>query len=147
MTNRNLKYLKEEIFPFLREMPTIEQLADGEASYMSATLDFDEYWIDEMGKPITNEYSCGRAGCLAGWYVMISEQEGRLTDEELVKLKDKFSERRLGEHFGIDRFDAVRLFGSKDHGFKQPNHYNTAEILADREEFLDQLLDSTETER
>ena len=147
MTNRNLKYLKEEIFPFLREMPTIEQVADGEAPYMSAVLDFDEYWIDEMGKPITDEYSCGRAGCLAGWYVMISEQEGRLTDEELVKLKDGFSERRLGEHFGIEYCEAGELFGSKGGGFNQDGHYDTNEILADREEFLDRLLDSTEIER
>ena len=138
--NANLQYLKEKVFPFLRSMPTVEEAIDGEVGASAAILDFDEYIIDLKGKEITDQYSCGRTGCLAGWYVMLSEQEGRLQEDDIEALKDHWDEELLAAHFDIDCTEAGALFGSKGGGHREYGHHDTEEILNDREEYLDHLL-------
>lgn len=66
---------------------------------------------------INDQYDCGREGCLAGWYVMMSEQQRRFQpwDPQWTGIK-KFSTHALAKHFNISFCEAHDLFGSTGEG-------------------------------
>ena len=69
---------------------------------------------------INDEYNCGRTGCLAGWYVMMSEQDRRFIpwDPQWTSIK-QFSTHQLAKHFNISFGEAHDLFGSTGEGVER----------------------------
>lgn len=149
----NLKYLIETVVPFIEK---IEEHDDGTGT--CTTLNFDEYFFKPnygpaAGRKISKKYDCGRQGCLAGWYVMMSEQDKRLTERQLAVLLNGFSENALSEHFGIEYRDAAALFGGIGDGEEQrfePEdvddygefQYSNEQMISARLELAESLLEA-----
>lgn len=111
------KFLYETVIPFIKNMP-----ADDECYIEgAATLNFNTY-VSEHDRhtacEITDQYNCGRKGCLAGWYLMLSDRENRLLERERDKI-DHFNVQALSTHFGIPHREASNLFSGKSPGATQ----------------------------
>lgn len=154
----NLAYLIETVIPFISGMKDRHE-SNG---ISDAVLDFDEYIREPtksetlMGRELTTAHNCGRVGCLAGWYTMLSAQDERLPEEELVSLSS-YSEYMLSIHFDISMSESVGLFGGQGGGAEEDlspdieatdedgdycsGHYSNELILDARCELAAQLLE------
>jgi hypothetical protein len=116
-TSDNLHYLINTVAPFLNNMKSNEEHCE----MSDAVLDFNEYIRLPsnssvlLDRKITDAHNCGRSGCLAGWYTMLSEQDKRLSANELSDIQ-AFSENALADHFGIEVHEATALFGGSGDG-------------------------------
>lgn len=107
----NRKYLHDVVFPHLKNMPT---QYDSCNIGNPALLDFDVYIFNHSRlntDDITDEYNCGRKGCLAGWYVMLSDRDKRINvdDRRRIQGYDLYS---LANHFDLDLPTARQLFAA-----------------------------------
>lgn len=155
---QNLEFLVNTVIPHLEEMVAVEECPlDSD----TAILDFDEYakkphWSSElMGRKITSAYNCGRKGCLAGWYLMMSEENKRLDKDELQQIAG-FSIFALGDHFNITEHETEGLFnqlsggvenesgGDMDSDWDEDNHYSTKYALDLRKDLAIEILQAKE---
>lgn len=137
---QNREYLRDEVIPHVREMAKRQEISMLKAlgtCYIDpseliddldpedtkpAVLNFGIY--DQVYSKncniINDEYNCGRTGCLAGWYVMMSEQQRRFQpwDPQWTGIK-QFSTHSLAKHFNISFSDAHDLFGSTGEGVER----------------------------
>jgi hypothetical protein len=138
---QNREYLRNEVIPHVRKMAERQELrmlkelgtcyidpgslidevphADGDRP---AVLNFGIYEqiYAKNCNIIDDEYNCGRTGCLAGWYLMMSEQDRRFIpwDPQWLMIKS-FDTRRLAQHFNISHHEALDLFGSTGEGVER----------------------------
>lgn len=134
---QNRDYLREEVIPHVREMARRQEVKMLHAlgtCYIDpselvdnldpqdekpAVLNFGIY--DQVYSKncniINDKYDCGRTGCLAGWYVMMSEQDRRFIpwDPQWTSIKS-FDTRALARHFNIAYEEAIDLFSSTGEG-------------------------------
>lgn len=69
---------------------------------------------------INDKYDCGREGCLAGWYLMMSEQDRRFIPwDPQWKSIARFDIGDLARHFNISKAEAHDLFGSTGEGIER----------------------------
>lgn len=143
----NVKFLHEKVFPHMQNMPTVEEYealeCDGTGDDV-AYLDLDS-WTSQYranGNKITCAYDCGKSGCVAGWYVMMSDERRRFakTDD-----KPKFEMAELGDHFGFSTFEADLLFEGKGQGSERLDYGDNCDIdsrdtIVNRKEFLECLM-------
>lgn len=145
---KNLEYLQKTVVPHLERMPTKEDYHSvmSDTSMNSkvrnflqrtmAFLNFGDY-VKDIGRrhrPITDDYNCGRHGCLAGWYVMMSKEDERISETEQTRLNG-FSTEKLGIHFGISELQADRLFSTLGGGCED-EYADTSEALQARKQRL-----------
>ena len=148
-----LKYLRDVVIPHLEEMPTIEDVVDNylisvcedeiEVDYETisnrateiqrkkegvAILNFNTYMDNNTPAgfeplPVSKDYDCSREGCLAGWYVMMRQEEDYKPDPEERASLDTvrvggYHVRALARHFGIESGQASMLFGPALRGWE-----------------------------
>ena len=143
---RNVKFLHEKVFPHLMDMPTVEEYEDlADSPDDGAYLDMDS-WVSQYranDNKISCKYDCGRSGCLAGWYVMMSEENKRFSR---TKDKPEFEMDKLGDHFGFSTFEADLLFEGKGAGSERLEYGDgagdicTRDTIRNRVEFLESLM-------
>lgn len=106
----------------------------------------------------TKRYDCSREGCLAGWYVFLTEEDGR--DKDMESISFDYSIFSLARHFRIDSGQAQMLFGSllkgaeglPDEIDQESTLWSTSQLnvtklaLVERERYLDNLIKYQETE-
>lgn len=115
----NMKYLIEEVIPHISGMKG----HSGSCKLSDAVLDFNEYIREPtssetlMNRKLTTQHNCGRSGCLAGWYTMLSAQDERLMAYDQSQIMS-FSENALADHFGISVQEANELFGGTGDGIE-----------------------------
>lgn len=100
----NRLYLLKTVFPFLTKMPTKEDLERGKTERGAAICNLGSY-IDHHNnrtapEDITKDYHCGRTGCLAGWYVMLSDRDKRFGPCERNEIAG-YDNLDLAKHFGL----------------------------------------------
>ena len=140
---QNREYLRDEVIPHVREMARLQEirmLREVGTCYTDPGQLIDdlnrpqnEQW--EAKKPavlnfglynhvyaancniINDKYDCGRTGCLAGWYMMMSEQQRRFQpwDPQWTSILS-FSTHDLARHFNISFTEAHDIFGSTGEG-------------------------------
>ncbi len=108
MSNRardNRLYLLKTVFPFLQKMPTVEDRVNGKTERGAAICNLGSYIDDHDNRAapeeITDDYHCGRTGCLAGWYVMLSDRDTRFGPCERNEVAG-YDNLDLANHFGLD---------------------------------------------
>lgn len=130
----NLRYLQETVVPFIEKMPQVE---DSPGSNQ-ACFDLNAYigtrsCLRPSMKPdgrrafpekISDKYDCGFVGCLAGWYVMMSRQDGRI-DNGVLKSLEHFQQNALADHFDIEEAEVYALFGTRNCGVELINACNS----------------------
>lgn len=119
----NRLFLLKTVFPFLQKMPTKEDLENGKTDYGAAICNLGSY-IDHHDartapEEIDGEYHCGRVGCLAGWYVMLSDRDQRFGAFERCEIAG-YDNGDLARHFGlIGGYDAgEKLFSALGGGIE-----------------------------
>lgn len=141
----NVRFLHEKVFPHMEGMPTVESYEEQDNPADSiAYLDLDS-WTSQYranGNKITCAYDCGKSGCVAGWYVMMSDEKRRF---DRTKDKPKFDMMDLGDHFGFSTFEADLLFEGKGQGSERLDYgddcdIDTHETIRNRKEFLECLM-------
>jgi len=143
---QNREYLRDTVIPHVREVAKrqeIRMLRELGTAYIDPSelvdnLDCEEEGAYDAEKPailnfgiydkvyskncniINDEYNCGREGCLAGWYLMMSEQQRRFQpwDPQWTSIQG-FSTHDLAKHFNISFHDAHELFGSTGEGVER----------------------------
>ncbi len=144
---RHRRFLLNEVFPHLKDMPKRTDLTSDEVHrYTSAVLDFNTY-CDRGGKArceISKKYDCGFVGCLGGWYYMLAEDWGHIVPEENHEVSS-FDFDYLADHFGIESFQAAKLFGSHGNGaeeneFNDPGSVTISSVLRSRKKYLTELM-------
>lgn len=137
---QNRDYLQNEVIPHVRKMAQrqeqrmLEKLGTSYTSpdelitcyadkrETSAILNFGLYEqiYAKNCNIINDKYNCGRQGCLAGWYLMMSEQDRRFIpwDPQWTSIK-QFDTRKLARHFNISNTEAHDLFGSTGEGVER----------------------------
>jgi len=145
---QNREYLRDVVIPHVREIAKLQEIRmlrtlgtaytvpdnlidevqneeDGQSEFKAkhpAILDFATYdMIYEKNCNIINDkHDCGRKGCLAGWYLMMSEQDRRFIpwDPQYTSIKG-FSTHDLARHFNISHSEAMDLFGSTGEGVER----------------------------
>ncbi len=144
---QNREYLRDVVIPHVREMAKrqeIRMLRELGTAYIDPSELVDEVERDpeictyEAKKPavlnfgiydqvyskncniINDKFDCGRTGCLAGWYLMMSEQQRRFQpwDPEWTMIKG-FNTHDLAKHFNISFRDSHDLFGSTGEGVER----------------------------
>lgn len=126
----NLIYLRDTVIPHLEGMPSVEEfiaVRDNTSiplkirsvlSNALAVFSLDTFVSIGAFKnkdKISSTYDCGRHGCLAGWYTMMSRQDKRLDKRDREKLRN-FSEHQLAIHFGIPNNQVTDLFDTLGDG-------------------------------
>jgi len=85
-----------------------------------AGLDFSMYQriYKKNCNIITDQHNCGRTGCFAGWYAMMSDQQRRFIpwDPTWTSIMEDFDTKALARHFGIGHSQAHDLFASIGEG-------------------------------
>jgi hypothetical protein len=115
----NMKYLIEKVIPHISGMKNHSDSCE----MADAVLDFNEYIREPtnsetlMSRELTTQYNCGRSGCLAGWYSMLSAQDERLESYDQSQIMS-FSPGSLADHFGITIQEATELFGGTGDGME-----------------------------
>jgi len=140
---QNREYLRDTVIPHVREMVKLQELRmlrtlgttyinpdelighlgcevqDESEPRKPAILNFALYeqTYAKNCNIINNQYDCGRTGCLAGWYMMMSEQQRRFVpwDPQWTSIK-RFRLHDLAKHFNISFDDAHDIFGSTGEG-------------------------------
>ena len=72
-------------------------------------------------KKVTSNYECGYRGCFAGWYALLSQKDGLLTEEDLQEeglTRFKFDYQHLARHFGVTYNESKALFASFGGGYE-----------------------------
>lgn len=143
------RYLLNRVIPHLEKMPEVDitTLSFSDRKNV-AVFNLDAYaenhrYDADAPCAITNEYNCGREGCLAGWYLMMSVQDERLTGEEHRRIRGYDAE-GLGEHFGLpgEAFTQGRLlFAALGSGVERRTRaddhgLNTKAALDKRKQYL-----------
>jgi hypothetical protein len=142
---QNRDYLHNEVIPHVREMAQqqeLRMLAKLGTCYTDPSDLTDVVHKDDGERPavlnfalyetiyakncniINDEYNCGRTGCLAGWYKMMSEQQRRFVpwDPDWLSI-GSFDTRKLARHFNISQAEAHDLFGSTGEGVERESLY------------------------
>lgn len=153
------KFLYNVVLPHLETMPTAEEALEdtrrtnpdlASATYTSsrvcaipgkAILNLNQYVrVADHNVPVnrSNKYNCGRTGCFAGWYVMISDNYNRLSEYERSDIED-YNTGDLAEHFGISHKEAGWLFGALGQGIEK-FHEPSREALKKRAEKLKSIM-------
>ena len=149
------KFLYNVVVPHLEAMPTAEEvLEDARGTNLEmytpsrvcaipgkAVLNLSQYVrVADNDVPInrSNKYNCGRTGCLAGWYVMISDNYDRLSDLERDDVDD-YDISSLAGHFGISYQEADWLFSSLGQGIEN-DHDPNREALKKRANKLKSIM-------
>jgi hypothetical protein len=191
MNKSRLRYLRNRVVEHIQGMPQKEdvdkhqhndatgavfdlqyfQITDGNDS--SAQEDEKtSIPLAEHVKNVTSNYECGFRGCFAGWYALLSQKDGLLTETELITeglTRHQFDYQHLAAHFEISYNESKALFASfgggyelihvaekmqvkpeayhPDHAFRLLQSLNTThkQVLDLRIGFLDKLLDERET--
>lgn len=96
---------------------------DGEVDVPNpALIDFSMYHnIYEPNCNIINDkHDCGRTGCFAGWYVMMSEQDRRFIPwDPNWKAIQSFDIASLARHFNLSKADTHDLFAGLGDGIER----------------------------
>jgi len=140
---QNREYLRDTVIPHVREMARLQELRmlrtigttyvdpselinhlgcevpDEFEAKKPAVLNFGLYnrTYAKNCNIINDKYDCGREACLAGWYLMMSEQQRRFVpwDPQWTSIKT-FGTHDLAKHFNISFSDAHDIFGSTGEG-------------------------------
>jgi hypothetical protein len=95
------------------------QITDHDGEKQEGTL--STVPLDKFVKKITSKHDCGYRGCFAGWYALLSQKDGLLTEDELLEdglTRKEFGYDRLAKHFGISHNEARGLFASFGSGYE-----------------------------
>ncbi len=134
---QNREYLRNEVIPHVREMAQRQEkrmLEEIGTCYVDPSDLTDNLDPEDMKPAILNfaiyeqvyskncniindKYDCGRTGCLAGWYLMMSEQQRRFLpwDPQWTSIQG-FSTQNLARHFNISFNESHDIFGSTGEG-------------------------------
>jgi hypothetical protein len=137
---QNREYLRDVVIPHVREVAKRQELMMLKTlgtSYIDPSELVDNLDPEDMKPAILNfgiydkvyakncniindNYDCGREGCLAGWYLMMSEQQRRFVpwDPQWTSIKE-FGTHALAKHFNISFSESHDLFGSTGEGVEQ----------------------------
>lgn len=121
----NRLFLLKTVFPFLAKMPTKEDLDKGKTESGAAICNLGSY-IDHHDartapEDIDEQYHCGRTGCLAGWYVMLSDRDERFGPFERTEIAG-YDNGELANHFGLASYGAgEQLFSALGGGVEDQN--------------------------
>lgn len=154
-SRQHRRFLYNVVVPHLETMPTAEEVfedAQGTNHEMytpsrvcaitgKAILNLNQYVrVANHRVPVnrSNKYNCGRTGCFAGWYVMISDSYDRLSEHERECI-DEYETFDLAEHFGISHKEAGWLFGGLGQGIEK-YHDPNREALKKRAEKLKSIM-------
>ena len=141
----NRFFLYKTVFPFLQKMPTAEDQMNGKVSSGTAVCNLNHY-IDNHDnrtapQEITDEFSCGRDGCLAGWYVMLSDRDKRFGIFERKEVS-QYDNAYLARHFGLEGYNAgEKLFGTKGSGIEGEYSATTRIALRKRKQHLRSIME------
>jgi len=141
-TRQHRKFLFDVVLPHLEEMPVAEEFPDQITVLKQAVLNLNEYTRDEKAcKAVSGGYDCGRTGCFAGWYLMISDKFNRLLTCEAEVIED-YDTSDLAEHFGISDDDAEDLFSTRGSGAESSSDHfvDTRECLQIRKKKLKSIM-------
>ena len=138
MNKSRLRYLRNRVVDHIQSMPQKEdvsrpdggdqavfdlayfQITDGQNS--SAQEDqATSVPLAEFVNKVTSKYECGFRGCFAGWYALLSQKDGLLTEEDLLTdglTRFRFDYQNLAGHFGISHNEAKALFASFGGGYE-----------------------------
>lgn len=129
MSNRardNRFFLYKTVFPFLQKMPTVEDQQKGLVAENGIAICNLSHYIDHHDnrtahEEISQEYNCGRDGCLAGWYVMLSDRDNRFGPCERNEVA-AYDNGDLARHFGIGGHnEGELLFSTRGSGVEESN--------------------------
>lgn len=139
----NRLFLLNTVFPFLQKMPTIEDHDKGKTDHNAAICNLGTYIKDHdnrtAGEEIDPAYHCGREGCLAGWYVMLSDRDKRFGPFERNEIAG-YDNLDLAKHFGLDGYDAgARLFSGLGSGIED-SRATTRKALRERKRHLREVM-------
>jgi hypothetical protein len=140
MNKSRLRYLRNRVVEHIQDMPQKEEVdAHGAAEDHSAVFDLQYFQITdgrdssaqedqktsvplaENIKKVTTKYDCGYRGCFAGWYALLSQKDGLLTEDELLTdglTRFQFDYQHLAGHFGISYNESKALFASFGGGYE-----------------------------
>lgn len=140
----NRLYLLKTVFPFLQRMPTVEAQHAGKTPDGAAVCNLNHYIDDHDARTapeeIDTEYQCGRTGCLAGWYVMLSDRDKRFGPFERNEVAG-YDNGELAEHFGLgSTSEGEALFGGMGSGAEQ-DHTTTRQALRARKRRLREYME------
>ena len=141
-TRQHRKFLLDVVLPHLEEMPVAEEFGHTTMVAKQAILNLNEYTRDEQAcKPVSGGYDCGRTGCFAGWYLMISDKFNRLLACESDVIED-YDTDSLAEHFGISSDDSENLFSTRGSGVESASDHSvdTRECLQMRKKKLKAIM-------
>ncbi len=142
----NRLFLYKTVFPFLMKMPTVEDQFKGKVPPGTAVCNLNHYidHHDNRTAPdeVTDEYVCGRDGCLAGWYVMLSDRDKRMGPMERKEVS-LYDNGYLARHFGLSNYsDGEKLFGTKGSGIEgDAEVVTTRKALRERKRHLRELME------
>jgi hypothetical protein len=147
MSNRardNRHFLLKTVFPFLQKMPTKEDLENGKTDYGAAICNLGSY-IDHhdartAAEDIDGEYHCGRVGCLAGWYVMLSDRDKRLGPFERKEIAG-YDNTDLAVHFGLESYNQSESLFSALGGGVEDLGATTRGALRERKKRLREIME------
>jgi hypothetical protein len=148
MSNRirdNRFFLLKTVFPFLQKMPTKEDLINGKTEVGAAICNLGSY-IDHHDartapEEIDGEYHCGRIGCLAGWYVMLSDRDGRLGAFERAEIAG-YDNDELAQHFGLQSYSQSESLFSALGGGVEDTQATTRRALRERKKRLREIMEA-----
>jgi len=139
----NRLFLLKTVFPFLQKMPTKEDLELGKTEEGAAICNLGSY-IDNHDarsapEEIDGEYTCGRIGCLAGWYVMLSDRDERFGAFERAEVAG-YSNDELASHFGLSSYNQSESLFSALGGGIESMGATTRGALRDRKKHLREIM-------
>lgn len=139
----NRFFLLKTVFPFLQKMPTVEDRDNGKAETGAAICNLGTYITDHDNRTaaeIDPAYHCGRTGCLAGWYVMLSDRDKRFGAMERAEVAG-YDNGDLAMHFGLHSgYDGERLFSGLGSGIENYGA-TTRRALRDRKRALREMME------
>ncbi len=137
MNKPRLRYLRNRVVEHIQGMPQKEENDATGSEGGKAVFDLAYFQItdgpgiqeDAMTsvplaanvKNVTTNYDCGYRGCFAGWYALLAQKDGLLTEEDLYEdglTRFKFDYNNLAKHFDITYYEARGLFGSFGGGYE-----------------------------
>lgn len=145
--DERMRFLRNEVLPHLKEMPTIDQYTThvevedkdlwqdrefcgdnnleieytvrASAKGDKAIFNLNTYIniARENENKISDKYNCGREGCFAGWYSLLGDNRAFLSLTEADEVSE-YEIYKLARHFGITRDEANMLFSSLGKGIE-----------------------------